>query len=363
MDIETKFLDRDFEIKEITDDGEFEGHGSVFGDLDGFNDIVAPGAFTKTLEDSKKAGRMPALLWQHNTMHPLGSWLEVKEDKRGLFVRGKLLVESVQLAKEAHALLKAKAISGLSIGYKTIKSRTEEKSGARILTEVKLFEISLCTFPALESARVTEVKSVPPFADLPLGDADKPWIRYRAERRVRSWADAEDAPNARYRRAFVWYDNEDPEKFDSYKLQISDVDDGHLVVMPRAIRVAAGVLMGASGGTDIPTDVQACARRHLGRYYDKMAEEFGDESIVPPWKKDYSYRDVLATEAAHIDTKRDFEELLRDLGFPNKAAVALASGGFTTVIPEGDPPGRLSDDWLEAQIALRAGVITSIRGG
>ena len=76
---------------------------------------------------------------------------EVREDGRGLFVKGRLLLE-VLAAREAHVLLQAGAIDGLSIGYRTL--RAEKAGGQRLLHEIELWEVSLVTFPMLPEARV-----------------------------------------------------------------------------------------------------------------------------------------------------------------------------------------------------------------
>lgn len=121
--------------------------------------------------------------------------------------------------------------------------------------------------------------SVVEFQDLPLADRDRKWSGTEANRRVRQWASAEDSPNERYRQAFVWYDENDADKFKGYKFQIADVVDGKLKAVPHAIISAAGVMDGARGGADLPQADIDGVKRHLARYYDKMGDR-------PPWQKD-----------------------------------------------------------------------------
>ena len=102
------------------------------------------------------------MLWQHDPTRPIGVWDEVREDGRGLWVKGRLLLE-VQAAREAHVLLQAGAIDGLSIGYRTLRS--EAKGGRRLLHEIELWEVSLVTFPMLPEARV-RAEDAGPEADL-----------------------------------------------------------------------------------------------------------------------------------------------------------------------------------------------------
>jgi HK97 family phage prohead protease len=131
-----------------------EGYGSVFDVVDGGSDVVVKGAFTKSL-----SVRKPAMLWQHDTHAPIGVWDEVREDDRGLFVKGRFA--ETQLGREAHTLAKMGALTGLSIGYTVNRQANpvDPKSGVRTLKEVGLYEVSPVTFPMNEAARVTAVKS------------------------------------------------------------------------------------------------------------------------------------------------------------------------------------------------------------
>ncbi len=99
------------------------------------------------------------MLFQHDPAAPIGIWREVREDSRGLFVRGQLMSE-VEKGREVLALMRAGAIDGLSIGFRTVKGRTDAKSGVRSLLEVDLWEISVVTFPMLPAARVSAVKGM-----------------------------------------------------------------------------------------------------------------------------------------------------------------------------------------------------------
>lgn len=142
--------------REPGQDGVFEGYASVFGVVDQGMDVVERGAFAKTL-----GTRKVKMLWQHDTSQPIGVWDEIRENERGLFVKGRLLPE-VEKGREAMALLKAGAIDSMSIGYRTMEAEawTANGRGVRKLTEIDLFEISLVTFPMLPDAKVTDVKSI-----------------------------------------------------------------------------------------------------------------------------------------------------------------------------------------------------------
>lgn len=149
-----KFRGFDLSVKTATD-GVFTGHGSVFGAVDSYNEVVAPGAFSATL--AARTRKLP-ILWQHRQDSPIGVYDEVREDAKGLFVRGRLLVKDVAQAREAHALLMEEALSGLSIGYLVRESTYDEKTGIRTLTKLDLEEVSIVTSPANDEARIDTVK-------------------------------------------------------------------------------------------------------------------------------------------------------------------------------------------------------------
>lgn len=160
-------MDMDLTIKSVSDSGEFEGYGSVFGVKDSYGDIVVKGAFAASLNDWNNKGRLPALLWQHQMDQPIGVFTDMYEDDQGLYVKGRLLIEDDQLAKRAHAHMKAGSLTGMSIGYVLKDYEYDSGKDAFVLKEIQLWEVSLVTFPANDEARVAEVKSVLSSGDLP----------------------------------------------------------------------------------------------------------------------------------------------------------------------------------------------------
>lgn len=151
-------MQRSLAVKSLAADGTFYGYASVFGALDSQNEIVEAGAFKRSLDGWAKRGSAPAMLWMHDPTTPIGLWVSLTEDGNGLRVEGRLAL-GTQKGREAYELLKLGALTGLSIGYRVIRSRIETKRQARVLTDVDLFEISLVTFPANDAARVSAVKS------------------------------------------------------------------------------------------------------------------------------------------------------------------------------------------------------------
>jgi len=167
----------------VAADGTVEGYASLFGEIDQARDMVMPGAFAKTLA-SRGIRRIP-MLFQHDPAEPIGIWVELREDFRGLLARGRLIPD-VQRAREVLAMVKAGAIDGLSIGFRTVKGRVDPASRIRKIHELDLWEISIVTFPLLAGARVRAVKESR-FPSRPLSPA-----RTRAEA---AWTRGLRAPN------------------------------------------------------------------------------------------------------------------------------------------------------------------------
>jgi HK97 family phage prohead protease len=147
----------------VAADGTVEGYASLFGEIDQARDMVMPGAFAASLQ--KRSVRRVPMLFQHDPSEPIGVWLELHEDIRGLYARGRLIPEVVR-ARELLALLKAGAADGLSIGFRTVKGRIDPKTRIRKLETIDLWEISIVTFPLLPGARVRAVKEASPWPDL-----------------------------------------------------------------------------------------------------------------------------------------------------------------------------------------------------
>jgi len=158
----------------FTGDGAVEGYASLFGAVDQARDMVMPGAFTQTLQ-SRGLRRIP-MLFQHDPSEPVGIWLELREDHRGLYALGRLIPE-VARARELFSLLRAGAIDGLSIGFRTARARIDPKTRIRRLHAVDLWEISIVTFPLLAGARVRAVKQAnsPPKVSHARTRAERDW--------------------------------------------------------------------------------------------------------------------------------------------------------------------------------------------
>jgi HK97 family phage prohead protease len=151
-----KTKDFALQVKDLSEDGTFEGYGSVFGNVDSYGEKVMPGAFVESLARHKREGSNVLMLWNHDSREPIGVWEDLAEDAKGLWGKGRFLLD-IQRAREVHSLAKAKAIGGLSIGYREIE--VEPDGQVRLLKKLDLYEISPVTFPANRRARIESVKS------------------------------------------------------------------------------------------------------------------------------------------------------------------------------------------------------------
>lgn len=147
-----KFFDLPFEIKDADEQGKFSGIASLYGAVDLGGDVVERGAFAKSLSERPSV----PILWQHRPDEVIGEG-KVRSTREGLMVDAMLDVDVDPMAMKAFQKMKRGRVKGLSIGYETIKD--EMKNGIRHLLEVKLWEISVVTFPMLPAAQVTSVKS------------------------------------------------------------------------------------------------------------------------------------------------------------------------------------------------------------
>jgi len=157
----------------VAGDGSFSGYASLFGAADLSRDMVMPGAFAGSLR--KRGAGGIRMLFQHDPNQPIGVWDDIREDGRGLHVRGRLMPE-VEKGREVLTLMRAGALDGLSIGFRTVRGRTDPATGIRRLLEVDLWEISVVTFPMLPGARVSAVKTARAAGRLPTVREFERWL-------------------------------------------------------------------------------------------------------------------------------------------------------------------------------------------
>ena len=139
-----------------------EGYAARYNERDLNGDVVARGAFDRSLDQNDQS---VAMLYQHDTKTPIGRWLSFENRAEGLWVRGELILGS-DMARNTYALIAARALDGLSIGYKTVRAQ-KEQNGRRII-DADLWEISVVTFPMALNARIHSFD--PPGATCPPPD-------------------------------------------------------------------------------------------------------------------------------------------------------------------------------------------------
>lgn len=151
-------LHRSIEIRFAADDaGTFSGLASAYGVVDSHGTVFMPGAFAVSLVEHRAAGTAPLMLLQHAPSVVIGAWLEVREEARGLFVRGALDLTS-KPGRRAHALLKANKLGGLSVGFRRRLTDTLA-DGTVAIRQADLIEISPVRRPSNPGALVTDIRS------------------------------------------------------------------------------------------------------------------------------------------------------------------------------------------------------------
>lgn len=140
--------------------GVVEGLASVFnGPPDSFGDVVAPGAFAKSIASHRAEKTSPLMLWAHDTARPVGRWTDVSEKRDGLHVRGLMNLKTTA-GRDAWEHVRAGDVRGLSIGFRVPEGGAKFSGDKRHVSEVELLEVSLVAMPAQPLARVTETRSV-----------------------------------------------------------------------------------------------------------------------------------------------------------------------------------------------------------
>lgn len=153
--VKTEYKTIAFEVEDYDEEeGIFSGYGAVFSNIDSGGDIIEPGAFTKTIAEG--VGRVKILSGHNETLLPIGVPVELREDAKGLYMRGK--ISDTALGRDVKTLIKDGVLGELSIGYDPVVFDYDE-SGIRHLREVKLWEISVVTWAMNEQAVITGYKA------------------------------------------------------------------------------------------------------------------------------------------------------------------------------------------------------------
>jgi uncharacterized protein len=143
-------------LREGEDCWSFTGYASIFGTKDLGGDVVVPGAFAKSLREHG----MPLLLFQHKVDEaPVGTIVDAKEDRRGLWVKGELPKDDDFVRGRLVPQLKRRGLRGMSIGYRATHVERRKEDGTRLLKEIRLFETSFVSMPLHPEAGLESIKS------------------------------------------------------------------------------------------------------------------------------------------------------------------------------------------------------------
>lgn len=229
---------------------------------------------------------------------------------------------------EAHeyvSLLKAGAAGGVSIDGDTYEFELQEGpeddpfNVKMIFTSINIRSACGVSIPAFAGAKIaltdSVVAAVVGATNLPVASRDRNWDGLAAQRAIFDWAKTEDGyDTGKLARAFLWRDSDgDPQEKGSYKLPFTEVIEGTLTIVPKAVFAAAAAIEGARGGVKIPDSDKAGIRRKLGSLYAKIPPVEGEEGHpTPPWESDKGDAAGEVEEFTREFTDRDWEFELND---------------------------------------------------
>lgn len=160
QNIENKIEHQRFEFKEVkalSEDNEyftFGGYASVYGNMDSYTDVMEPGCFDESLKT-----RTPILLWAHKDCEPVGVFVEIRSDERGLFVSGKMPKADTFVTGRVIPQIKIGSVRGLSIGFICQGYYFDDQENRHIV-QCELLEISLVGIPSNKESTITEFKKL-----------------------------------------------------------------------------------------------------------------------------------------------------------------------------------------------------------
>lgn len=145
-------------FKMDNDTGNFTCYGNVKGNIDHARDRTLDGAYQKSIERHMKNGTMPKMFWMHNPYDlPVGKWIEMREDEKGLFLKGKL--SDTAMGRDIETLMKEGALDSFSIGYIEVESKWNTEKQCNDLIELDIKEISIVNFACNEESLLQDIKS------------------------------------------------------------------------------------------------------------------------------------------------------------------------------------------------------------
>ena len=361
--------------------GQIEAYGAMFNNVDEGGDRILPGAFKRTLKNSKEraASRqkkyLVPMLWQHDPKEMIGGWYAIEEDTTGLRAKGDINL-ATQRGREYYALAKAGMSDEFSIVYDIPAGGAKyDKAGVRDLSEMRLFSVDPVTWAMNDATYLVSVKASGGESDGgddsvticgntkgPIGPRDEAWDGTKAEQEI--WAVAYDKDSGEVKAAtakkyFMVLEGDGTRKGDySYPFWNVGADPHINVGAVKAIAAAIQGSRGASAPDGLKPKIESLYKRINAKYPD-------DPQLTPPWKDDESSASdekgghMPRTKAATTRQRKTFEEhynesqcrdLLRD--WQDVVLCAFTSAVYDAFTIGDEPEADVND----ALNALRAAV-------
>ena len=158
----TEMLYKTINLK-VDDAGKVSGYFSTYDEEpDSYGDIVAPGAFTETIEKRKETGHPFPLCFNHNFDAVIGTIDTIEDTDKGPLITASFL--NTEKAQEVREMVKSGAVWQFSFAYDIVEAKSptdEQKSKGieQVLTKLNLYEVSVVVVPANQNAVMTDVKA------------------------------------------------------------------------------------------------------------------------------------------------------------------------------------------------------------
>lgn len=152
---------KDFEIKSDGDSGKITGYFSTYDRIpDSYGDVIAPGAFTETIQKRKESGHPFPLCWNHDLDQIIGKVETIEDTEKGPLMTAVFF--DTPLAQEKREIVKSGCVYQFSFAYDVEDAypvELEDGTKANELRKLNLYEVSIVPVPANQNAVVTDIKA------------------------------------------------------------------------------------------------------------------------------------------------------------------------------------------------------------
>lgn len=308
-------------------DGYIAAWSADTGGIFGIPDQFVKGAFAESLKDHRARGnRQIRLKYQHGELIGGLPITTAFEDDVGLRATGHINL-STRLGSDVFSLIQQGVLEDLSIRF---LARDDHIDGdIRKIRVADVLESSVVDEPVNQDANILSFKEAIPFQDLPIAEKSMAWgpeAESTVQRTARSLGCTSE-----FKRAFLWCDRSEPDSVESYKLQVAEVIDGELRVVPKALFAAASDL------SSIPSSAVPEVTEHIERYLAKL-------DVPSPFGE--ARRFIRAPEAKDLSSEGLEKAMREGCAFSSNAAKTLAG----RLVPHGTPQGDEKELALIEQI-------------